>query len=38
MFYDECSGSSVILEDYATGLGAVIIKTLNQNKVLSGKV
>ncbi len=37
MFYNECPGSYIILGDFAAGLGAAMMKTINQNKVLSGE-
>ena len=37
MFYDKCPGPYVILGDFAAGLGAAMMKTLNQNEVPGGE-
>ena len=37
MFYNECPGPHVILLNFATGLGAAMMKTLNQNEVPGGE-
>ncbi len=38
MFYDECPGPYIIiLEDFAAGFGAAMMKTLNQNEIPGGE-